>query len=48
MPDQEKCERADYVISTNDNMDSTRKEVEIIVGKLVLLKPKVWNDYYNK
>ena len=48
MPDQEKCERADYVISTNNNMDSTRKEVETIVSKLVLLEPKAWNDHYNK
>jgi dephospho-CoA kinase len=48
MPDREKCERADYVISTNNNMDSTKKEVETIAGKLVLLEPKAWNDYYNK
>ena len=48
MPDQEKCERADYVISTNNNMDATRKEVETIVAKLVLLEPKAWNDHYNK
>ena len=48
MPDQEKCERADYVISTNNNMDSTRKEVSAIVDKLVLLEPKAWNNHYNK
>ena len=48
MPDREKCERADYVISTNNNMDSTKKAVENIAGKLVLLEPKAWNDYYNK
>ena len=48
MPDQEKCERADYVISTNNNMDSTRREVQTIVDKLVHLEPKAWNDHYNK
>ena len=48
MPDQEKCKRADYVISTNNNMDSTRKEVSTIVDKLVHLEPKAWNDHYNK
>ncbi len=48
MPDQEKCKKADFVISTNDNLHSTKKEVDAVVKKLVMIKPKAWNNFYNQ
>ena len=48
MPDEEKCKRADYVISSNTSIEETRKEVEDIVTNLTLLEPKAWNSFYKK
>ena len=48
MPDQDKINKANFVISTNDNLETTKKEVEKIVNKISFLEPKAWNIYYNK
>ena len=46
MPDQEKIEKTHYVISTNDNLEMTKKEVEKIVNQISKLEPKAWKTYY--
>ena len=48
MPDEEKCKRADYVVSTNLSIDQTQKEVDQIISKISLLEPKAWDNYYSK
>ena len=46
MPDQEKIEKAHFIISTNDNLEMTKKEVEKIVNQISKLEPKAWKTYY--
>tara|TARA_B110001454_G_scaffold59725_1_gene58425 strand:- start:4883 stop:5506 length:624 start_codon:yes stop_codon:yes gene_type:complete len=48
MPDEEKCKRADYVVSTNLSIDQTQKDVDQIISKISLLEPKAWDNYYSK
>ena len=46
IPDKKKIEKAHYVISTNNTLDTTKKEVEKIANEISKLEPKAWNTYY--
>ena len=48
MPDQEKLKKANFIISTENNIESTKVEVANIVEQLRAIEPKVWNEFYGK
>ena len=48
MPDQEKLKKANFIISTEQNIESTKTEVENTVDKLKAIKPRAWNEFYEK
>jgi len=48
MPDQEKLKKANFIISTENNIESTKAEVKSIVEQLKLLEPRAWNEFYGK
>ena len=48
MPDQEKLKKANFIISTENNIESTKVEVANIVEQLKAIEPKVWNEFYSK
>ena len=48
MPDQEKIDKANFINSTNDNLEMTKEKVKKIIIKISMLEPKAWNTYYNK
>ena len=48
MPDQEKLKKANFIISTEKNIESTKAEVENTVAQLKSIEPKAWNKFYNK
>ena len=48
MPDQEKLKKANFIISTEDNIESTKVEVKSIVEQLKIIKPRAWNEFYSK
>ena len=47
MPDQEKLKKANFIISTENNIESTKVEVKSIVEQLKIIKPKAWNKFYS-
>ena len=48
MPDQEKLKKANFIISTETSIESTKDEVSNTVEQLKLLQPKAWNEFFNK
>ena len=48
MPDQEKLKKANFIISTEQNIESTKTEVENTVDKLKAIEPRAWNEFYEK
>jgi len=48
MPDEEKLKKANFIISTEKDIESTKTEVENIVGKLKEITPRAWREFYNK
>ena len=48
MPDRDKLKKADYIISTDNNIEDTRSEVKGVAAKIKLINPKAWNTFFNQ
>ena len=48
MPDRDKLKKADYIISTDNNIEDTKSEVKEVAAKIKLINPKAWNTFYNQ
>ena len=48
MPDNEKREKADFIISTDQNLKSTEKEVEAVINDFKNIKNEAWTKHYSK
>ena len=48
MPDREKLKKADYIISTDSEIEKTKSEVKEVAAKIKLINPKAWNTFFNK
>ena len=48
MPDREKLKKADYIISTESDIEKTKSEVKEVAAKIKLINPKAWNTFFNK
>ena len=48
MPDREKLKKADYIISTDSEIQKTKSEVKEVAAKIKLINPKAWNTFFNK
>ena len=48
MPDREKLKKADYIISTDNNIEDTKSEVQEVAAKIKLINPKAWNTFFNQ
>ena len=48
MPDRDKLKKADYIISTNNNIEDTKSEVKEVAAKIKLINPKAWNTFFNQ
>ena len=44
----EKLKKANFIISTEKNIESTKVEVEKTVAQLKSIEPKAWNEFYGK
>ena len=48
MPDRDKLKKADYIISTDSNIEDTKSEVKEVAAKIKLINPKAWNTFFNQ
>ncbi len=48
MPDREKLKKADYIISTECDLEETKAEVKEIVSKIKFINPKAWKMFFNQ
>ena len=48
MPDKDKLKKADYIISTDNNIEDTKSEVKEVAAKIKLINPKAWNTFFNQ
>ena len=48
MPDRDKLKKADYIISTDSDIEETRSEVKEVAAKIKLINPKAWNTFFNQ
>ena len=48
MPDRDKLKKADYIISTDNNIEGTKSEVKEVAAKIKLINPKAWNTFFNQ
>ncbi len=48
MPDRDKLKKADYIISTDNNIEDTKAEVKEVAAKIKLINPKAWNTFFNQ
>ena len=48
MPDRDKLKKADYIISTDCDIEKTKAEVKEVVAKIKLINPKAWNTFFNQ
>ena len=48
MPDRDKLKKADYIISTDCDFETTKTEVKEVVAKIKLINPKAWNTVFNQ
>ena len=48
MPDRDKLKKADYIISTDNNIEDTKSEVKEVIAKIKLINPKAWNTFFNQ
>ena len=48
MPDRDKLKKADYIISTDSNIEETKSEVKEVATKIKLINPKAWNTFFNQ
>ena len=48
MPDRDKLKKADYIISTDSDIEKTKSEVKEVAAKIKLINPKAWNTFFNQ
>ena len=48
MPDRDKLKKADYIISTDSDIEATKLEVKEVAAKIKLINPKAWNTFFNQ
>ena len=48
MPDRDKLKKADYIISSDHNIENTKSEVREVAAKIKLINPKAWNTFFNQ
>ena len=48
MPDRDKLKKADYIISTDNNIEDTKSEVKEVAAKIKLINPRAWNTFFNQ
>ena len=48
MPNRDKLKKADYIISTDKNIEDTKSEVKEVAAKIKLINPKAWNTFFNQ
>ena len=48
MPDRDKLKKADYIISTDNNIEDTKSEVKEVAAKIKLINPTAWNTFFNQ
>ena len=48
MPDRDKLKKADYIISTDSDIEATKFEVKEVAAKIKLINPKAWNTFFNQ
>ncbi len=48
MPDRDILKKADYIISTDNNIEDTKSEVKEVAAKIKLINPKAWNTFFNQ
>lgn len=48
MPDRDKLKKADYIISTDSDIEKTKSEVKEVATKIKLINPKAWNTFFNQ
>ena len=48
MPDRDKLKKADYIISTDNNIEDTKSEVKEVAAKIKLINPKAWHTFFNQ
>ena len=48
LPDRDKLKKADYIISTDNNIEDTKSEVKEVAAKIKLINPKAWNTFFNQ
>ncbi len=48
MPDRDKLKKADYIISTDNDIEDTKSEVKEVAAKIKLINPKAWNTFFNQ
>ena len=48
MPDRDKLKKADYIISTDADIEQTKSEVKEVAAKIKLINPKAWNTFFNQ
>ena len=48
MPDRDKLKMADYIISTDSDIEKTKSEVKEVAEKIKLINPKAWNTFFNQ
>ena len=47
MPDGEKKKKANFIISTDQSLSATEKDVERLVNEFSKISPKAWDKHYN-
>ena len=48
MPDSEKKKKADFIISTDQSISATEKDVERLVNEFSKIQPQAWDKHFNK
>ena len=48
MPDKEKKEKSDFIISTDQSIEDTEEEVRLLIDKFKKIKSEAWESHYSK
>ena len=48
MPDKEKKEKSDFIISTDQSIEDTEEEVRLLIDKFKKIKSEAWESQYSK
>ena len=48
MPDRDKLKKADYIISTDSDIEATKLEVKEVAAKIKLINPRAWRTFFNQ